>query len=237
MLAAIQMPFGVAIHWLALRNGGTAASQQKTHVPRGRVRAAVAQPIFWLLALSYAAHAFMFTGLTFHIIPLLSERGFALPMIIAAYAIVGPFQVIGRIVIFVLERRMNVKVAGIIGTFLPVIGVTLLVLAVQGSPLIYLFAAFYGGGMGIKTIVQATAGPEFLGREGYGALQGTFAGINYVVQAATPFALALVWSLLGNYDQVLWILFAAALISAVAFLSALAFRPVAFPIVRITAVQ
>jgi hypothetical protein len=52
-------------------------------------------------------------------------------------------------------------------------------LATPGSPLLYVFAIFYGGGMGIKTIVQATAGPEFLGREGYGALQGTFAGINF----------------------------------------------------------
>jgi hypothetical protein len=41
--------------------------------------------------------------------------------------------------------------------------------------------------------VQATAGPEFLSRESHRALPGTFARINYVVQAATPFALALVW--------------------------------------------
>ena len=34
-------------------------------------------PVFWLLALSYGAHAFMFTGLTFHIIPLLTEQGAA----------------------------------------------------------------------------------------------------------------------------------------------------------------
>jgi MFS family permease len=231
VLAAIQIPFGAAIHWLALRNGASSTVHEKVQAPRGRVRLAIAQPVFWLLALSYAAHAFMFTGLTFHIIPLLSERGFALPMIIAAYAIVGPFQVIGRIVVFVLERRMNVKVAGVIGTFLPVIGMTLLLLAVPGSPLIYVFAAFYGGGMGIKTIVQATAGPEFLGRVGYGALQGTFAGINCVVQAATPFALALIWSVLGSYDHVLWVLFAAAMISAMAFLAALVFRPVAHPAV------
>ena len=104
-------------------------------------------------------------------------------------------------------------------------GMTLLLFARPGSNLIYIFAAFYGGGMGIKTIVQATAGPEFLGREGYGALQGTFAGMNYAVQAATPFALAVLWSVMGNYDRVLWVLFGAAALSTLAFLMALAFRP------------
>jgi hypothetical protein len=167
----------------------------------------------------------MFTGLTFHIIPLLTERGFALPMIIAAYTLVGPFQVIGRIVVFVLEKRIDVRLAGMVGTSLPVIGLVLLMLATPGSALLYVFAIFYGGGMGIKTIVQATAGPEFLGREGYGALQGTFAGINFAIQAATPFALAVLWSLLGGYDQVIWILFAGAALSALAFIGALIVRP------------
>jgi hypothetical protein len=224
-LAVLQLPFGILIHWLVLRKGATDAAPRKIAPVPGRVGKAMAQPVFWMLALSYAAHAFMFTGLTFHIIPLLSERGFALPVIVAAYAIVGPFQVLGRIGVFALERHIDTRLAGTIGTLLPVIGMTLLLLATPGSPLLYVFAAFYGGGMGIKTIVQATAGPEFLGREGYGALQGAFAGINYVVQAVTPFALALLWSAMGNYDRVLWILFGAAALSAASFLAAIAVRP------------
>jgi hypothetical protein len=221
VLAGVQIPFGVAIHWLVLRNGANATTTLKTPKQHGKGRRAMAQPVFWLLALSYAAHSFMFTGLTFHIIPLLTERGFSLPVIVAAYAVVGPFQVIGRIFVFALESKINVKIAGVIATLLPVIGMALLVLAVPGSPLLYIFAAFYGSGMGIKTIVQATAGPAFLGREGYGALQGTFAGITYAVQASTPFALALLWQTFGRYDEVLWILFGSAAVSAFAFLGAL----------------
>ena len=163
----------------------------------------------------------MFTGITFHIIPLLTERGFSLPSIIAAYTLVGPFQVIGRIFVLALERKINLRLAGIIATSLPVIGIGLLMLATPGSPALYWFAIFYGGGMGIKTIVQATAGSEFLGREGYGALQGTFAGINYAVQAATPFALAALWSAMGGYKQVIWVLFAGTALSAFAFIGAI----------------
>jgi hypothetical protein len=171
----------------------------------------------------------MFTGLMFHIIPLLLERGFAMPLIVAAYSVVGPFQVFGRVVVFSLERHIDARIAGFVGTSLPVFGMALLMSSGPGPSLIYLLAAFYGGGMGIKTIVQATAGPEVLGREGYGALQGTFAGINFVVQAATPFALAVLWAKLGNYDEVLWILFGSACVSAFAFLAAIAARPKAMP--------
>ena len=228
VLAALQIPFGVAIHWFVLADSAPSVVAIKTEAQQGRVRRAMGQPVFWLLALSYAAHAFMFTGLTFHIIPLLTERGFPLHLVIAAYTLVGPFQVIGRIVVFALERRINVKLAGLIATSLPIIGMALLLFATPDSNLIYYFAAFYGGGMGIKTIVQATAGPEFLGREGYGALQGTFAGINYAIQAATPVALALLWYLMGGYDQVLWILFGSAALSAIAFWGALLVRPKAY---------
>ncbi len=115
VLAAIQIPFGILIHWFVLGSTSGTVAVMKATVPAGRVRKAIVTPVFWLLALSYGAHAFMFTGLTFHIIPLLTERGFALPMIIAAYTLVGPFQVIGRIVVFALEKRIDVRFAGLDG--------------------------------------------------------------------------------------------------------------------------
>ena len=224
VLAVLQIPFGVLVPFLVLRGTGTGDGAARVRPLPGRVRRALATPVFWLLAVSYAAHSFMFTGLTFHIIPLLTERGFAVPMIIAAYALVGPFQVIGRIFVFALETRINVKLAGLVATALPVVGMALLLVAKPDSILLYFFAALYGSGMGIKTIVQATAGPEFLGREGYGALQGTFAGITYAVQAVTPLALAVLWVFMGGYDQVLLLLFGSAALSAIAFMGALMMR-------------
>lgn len=224
MLAVLQIPFGILIHWHVLGRSKQDVMVEKQLVATGRVRRAMANPVFWLLSLSYAAHAFMFTGLTFHIIPMLTERGFALPTIIAAYTLVGPFQVIGRLVVFAMEKKINVMFAGIFSTSLPIIGMAFLIAAAPGSMMLYIFAVLYGAGMGIKTIVQATAGPEILGHEGYGALQGTFAGINYAVQAATPFALALMWSAMGNYNWVVWVLFAAAAISATSFFVAFIVR-------------
>jgi MFS family permease len=40
------------------------------------VRQAMASPVFWSLTLAYTAHAAVFTAFTFHLYPLLLERGF-----------------------------------------------------------------------------------------------------------------------------------------------------------------
>jgi hypothetical protein len=144
---------------------------------------------------------------------------------VAAYSLVGPSQVAGRIVVFALEKRINILVSGIVATLLPVAGIALLFLVVPGSPLVWLFAILYGAGMGIKTIVQATAAPELLGREGYGALQGALAAQFYVVQAATPFAAALIWQAAGGYDVVLKAVLGAAALSAAAFVAAILWKP------------
>ncbi len=228
VLALIQIPFGIVLHWVVLGRNASGAQRQPPAEPPppGRMKAAMRSPIFWLLSTSYAAHSFMFTAVTFHILPLLAERGVTMAAAVAAYALVGPAQVAGRIVVFALERRIDVRAAGIVATTLPVLGIGALLLVTPGSPLLYVFAILYGGGMGIKTIVQATAAPEFLGREGYGALQGALSGLVYAVQATTPFLAAVIWSWGGGYGPVLWVLLGATVIAAVAFaLAAALARP------------
>jgi hypothetical protein len=225
VLALLQIPFGVILHW-AVVPGGTPASPSVLPVAvRGRVGRAIRTPVFWFLATSYAAHAFMFTTVSFHILPLLAERGFSIAAAVAAYSIVGPSQVMGRIVVYGIERWVRVSLTGLVATSLPVIGIACLLAATPQTSLLTMFAVLYGTGMGIKTIVQATAAPEFLGREGYGALQGTFAGINFAVQAATPFATALLWQVTGDYDAMLWLLLGITLLSAAAFATAVWLRP------------
>ena len=226
VLALIQIPFGIVLHWFVLPGSGAGTTLARAATrPKGGVWKAARTPVFWLLAISYAAHSFMFTTVSFHILPLLTERGFAMAAAVAAYSIVGPSQVAGRMAVYALERRIKVSLAGTVATALPVAGIICLMLAQPGTPFLYVFAVLYGAGMGIKTIVQATAAPEFLGREGYGALQGTFAGINYAIQAATPFATALLWQATGRYDTVLWLLLAITAMSAAAFAGAVLLRP------------
>jgi MFS family permease len=53
---------------------------------------------FWLLALSFIANIFAFACLSVHLIPLLQEKGFAAQTAVWLAALVGPMQVLGRLV-------------------------------------------------------------------------------------------------------------------------------------------
>ncbi len=84
------------------------------------------------------------------------------------------------------------------------------------------FAALYGLGNGIMTIVRGTAVSDLIGREGYGAINGTLALPNNFAMAAAPFAVATLWAAWGGYQPVLWAIFAASCLSALAFWLAVA---------------
>ncbi|MGH6930477.1 MAG: hypothetical protein ACREEV_19320 [Dongiaceae bacterium] len=79
--------------------------------------------------------------------------------------------------------------------------------------------------MGIKTIVQATAAPEFLGREGYGALQGAIVMPVYAAQAIAPFAAAMIWQIGGGYKLLEDVLLVIAILSVAAFALAALLAP------------
>ena len=72
----------------------------------------------------------------------------------------------------------------------------------------------------MKTIVQAIAAPEFLGREGYGALQGAITAPTHVVRALTPFSAAALWTWSGSYTALLWMLAGISLLSLGAYVGA-----------------
>lgn len=117
---------------------------------------------------------------------MLRESGYTTGEAVAAYAFIGPAQLAGRIAILTLERFISLTAAGVIGTVFPVVAVVILITLPAHSPLVFVFAVAFGTRMGIKSIVQATAAPELLGRAGYGALQGALMFPVYLAQAVSP---------------------------------------------------
>lgn len=222
VLALIELPICAGIPWVLLRGretsvavAATAASTEGRRV--GVVERAMRQPVFWMLVASYVSFALFYTALLFNLVPMLREHGFTTAAAVTVYALIGPSQVIGRIAMLTMERRLTATVAGLAATSLPVVALIILGAAEPGSLLVCAFAIAFGAGMGIKTIVQATAAPEFLGREGYGALQGAIAAPVYAAQAASPFAAAMIWQFGGGYDLLERALLLCAVISAAAF--------------------
>ena len=226
-LAVFQLPFCAGIPFVMLRNREStrAPVARDTKGTSGSIRPALAHPVFWLLALSFVSFAFLFTALVFNLEPMLRESGYTTAEAVAAYTLIGPAQLAGRIAVLTLERFISLTAAGLIGTLAPVLAVVILIVLQPHSPLVFIFAIAFGTGMGVKTIVQATAASEFLGSAAYGALQGALMFPVYLAQAGTPLLAAWIWQIHGNYDLLEIALLVAAGTSAIAFVLAARLRP------------
>jgi predicted MFS family arabinose efflux permease len=213
----------VPIHACLLRDrhgtyGHPAAPDgREREVAADALRRALRHPAFWGLAVCFTAYYSTFSALTFHIIPLLTERGFASPMIIAAIATIGPAQVAGRVLLLALGRRLTTRPVGCIVTLAFPLSVLILIALPSSVPALFAFAVLYGGANGIMTILRGTAVPDLLWREGYGGINGALALPSNVAKAVAPFAAALVWRAAGDYDAVLWAVVGGSMIAAAGF--------------------
>lgn len=187
---------------------------------------ALGQPVFWGLAVAFAAYYFTHSALIFHLYPLLLERGYDTATTVAALAIVGPAQVAGRIAIWAFASNATIRAIGMATVLLFPAGIALLFFGQLGFLAPALFAVIYGAANGVFTIVRGTAIPEMLTRQAYGAINGALAAPSTIMRAVGPFAAALLWTWGGSYTSVLAAAVAGSVLVAAAFwFAALARRP------------
>lgn len=213
-LAALNLVVAASIHLLVPPRLGSARapSAPGRQDPRP-VRRAARSRAFWGVLAAVVANATLFSAVTFHLVPLLAERGVGLEAIVAAAALVGPAQVGARLALLGLERRLTLRAAALIATVLPVAATATLAATGPGSPLLWLFPLLYGAGNGMMTIVRATAIAELLGRASFGAVNGAIALPALAGTALAPVGAAWLRDLSEGYDAVLWALTALALTS------------------------
>ena len=229
VLAAINLVFCCLVHWLVLpaRWRPTQAAQASGPADTGvrPVRRALASPAFWSLGVSFTAYALVFTGLTFHLVPMLDERGVGSETIILIYSLIGPLQVAGRIVVLGLARRLTARMTGCIVTGFFPIGIAILLFGPPTLTVLLAFVLFYGSANGIITIVRGTIIQEVLGAEGIGAVNGLLALPSTGARAGGPLVAALLWQVAGNYDLVLWAGLVSAFVAAASFWLAVVLAP------------
>jgi predicted MFS family arabinose efflux permease len=182
------------------------------------LKAALRRPAFWGLSLCFGAQSFAFTAITFHMIPLLTERGLSLDAIVAAMALIGPAQVLGRAALMAFGRRASARFLGrAVVPLMPLAMVLLVTMAPFGLLGLALFALVFGTANGIITIVRATGIAEIIGARGYGAISGAMNLVLMVPRTAAPLAVAAIWEAQGRYDAALWLLVSVTAVGALAF--------------------
>lgn len=224
VLGAVNLLLCAPLYGVVIRPAADHAPLQAQGMPLAGVATArqvmakvMRQPAFWALAFAFTAYAAVHSAFSFHLFPLLLERGFDATEAVSALAIIGPAQVVARMGVSMLGPRAPVRVIG--SCMMAAFPLALAALAFRppSFALVAAVAAVYGGANGIMTIVRGLAVPEMVTRHAYGAVNGALAAPGMVARALAPAGAALLWQQSHAYGPVLSAMVAGGVLLTIAF--------------------
>lgn len=142
-----------------------------------------------LLATVFAITWFISTAMAAHLPHLLQASGLTLTAAVAVSALVGPAQVVARLMEFGLLRRVHPLLSAQLAALAHPIGAAGLM--IFAAPAALLFTLLHGAGNGILTIAKGTLPLVIFGPQGYGLRQGLLMVPARIAQAAAPFLFGL----------------------------------------------
>jgi MFS family permease len=227
VLAAINIGVGLLIHWLFIPGPREKPVPIADVTPpaqgakkKSPLAVAVRVPAFWGLVVAFAGYGLAFSAMSFHLIPLLDDRGVPIGVVMAVIALIGPMQVVGRVLLMLGQRHITTIQLGALIYFAFPISMAMLAAGIKDVYGLILFAIIYGVANGLVTILRGMAVPEFIGPEGYGVVSGALTMPTNVMRAAGPLLASLAWGAFGGYTPVLWGLAGIMLIAASGFAAA-----------------
>ncbi|MPW15524.1 MFS transporter [Paraburkholderia sp. CNPSo 3157] len=225
-LAACNIVIALPIHMAAIRGGSGHSTPADDRLRlketnRASTRRALRTPTFWGLAVCFTAYYATFAALTFHLVPLMTERGVSHAVILTTMALIGPAQVVARALWFTVGRNVRPAVVGIVVTTVFPLSVVVLLLASTSPILLILFALLYGGANGMMTILRGTIVQDVMWTEGYGGVSGLLSMPSNIAKGIAPISAAAIWSIEQRYVPVEWVILLVSSMSAGAFILAM----------------
>lgn len=225
VLAAFNLAICLPIHLFSIGSGGThtPTTSSKAHAKetnKASTRRALRSPTFWALGVCFTAYYATFAALTFHLVPLMVERGVKDSAILTTMALIGPAQVVARALWFTLGRNVKPSIVGIIVTIAFPVSVVLLIFSGTSTFSLALFALLYGGANGMMTILRGTIVQDIMWTEGFGAISGMLSIPSNIAKGIAPISAATIWAIGHAYGLVEWTILAVSLVSALAFIVA-----------------
>jgi MFS family permease len=227
VLGALQLLVCLPLHLFALpRRRHRAVAAQSVLPNEATLREVLRDRTFYLLCLAFTANALVFSAMAVHMLAMLETKGLTLMEAALIGALVGPMQVLGRVIEMLFERRTSPSRVGLVAMGLLPVSLAVFFVGDGTLAIFVLFALLYGGGNGVMTIVRGTIPVELYGRAHYGAVNGAMAAPVLISKAFGPVAAAMVWVAVGGYDGVVLALAAIAASSLVFFVFAMRLREV-----------
>ena len=173
----LALPLNLAIDWLSAvkpsaMSYGNDDLETTTHTPivpsTDEKSPTLKQAL--LLSFVFSATWFTSTAMAAHWPRMLEATGVSLVAAIAIGAIIGPAQVIARILEFGILRKMHPLFSARLASMAHPFGV--LMMAIFGPVVAPVFAFLHGAGNGLLTIAKGTLPLALFGSSGYGYRQG-----------------------------------------------------------------
>lgn len=178
------------------------------------LRAALARPAFWLLALSFGLANLAFNGVTVHLLAYELSRGQSAALAAAAAGLAGIVQGVGRLLVGPLSQRLPRRtVIAILFVAQALAYGALPALPLNSGLLIHVILRSLGAGP--LSLMRAGLVAEMFGTERYGTIMGAMAFVINIAGALSPVAIGLFVGV-GGYTPVLWAFVATSLIGALA---------------------
>lgn len=176
---------------------------------------------FWGIACFFVIFGGVTTAVAAHLVPMLTEARLPAVWVVAIPAAIGALQTLGRLVLYVAERRWDVHRTN---RWVPVLlpfALVLLLVATQ-RPAVALAAALgfglcFGLANGMNTIVKATAMAQYVSQAYAGSLNGLIGLPASLARAAGPSMVAALWLVDAGYRLALVALILLASAAAAAF--------------------
>lgn len=216
MVLAAILAVTIPLHALVLRKAPEAPEHDREQSLS--LGDALRHPSFRWLALGFVCFA-LSIGLFVHLVPYLSERGFDLTTAATISGLVGVTQVLGRIALAPLERRLDpTTLIGLVYGLLPVAIVILLLGPAAIAP--WIFVVLFGASRGADTLIRNTVVARLYGPRRFASISAVLSLVITAAWAGGPIALGAVYDAFGSYEPGVWVIAAASVVAAVAVVNA-----------------
>jgi MFS family permease len=225
VLAALHLLVCAPLHAWVLRHAPAPASTRVTSAPAPTaLRPHLLSPTFWLVGLFIVLLMGVTAALPPHMVSLLRENGLPETWVIAVPAAIGVLQLLGRMLLYFFEHRMDLhQVNRLIPCLIPLGLLALLLAPWLGSAqiaVLLLFVLLYGMGNGMFTIVKGTAVAQYVSQAQAASLNGALGVPMALGRAGAPWLLGLLWSPAGGYVSGLWLMLGLSLVGVAALMAA-----------------
>lgn len=195
-LAQIVIP--ALLHWATLKEAkpipddapDTSLNEPEQPILSGAAR----QKAFFLYALAVCVSGIAYSAIPVHMLKIIENEGFSAQAAAWVAMVMGPAQVMARIVEISYGQRFDALMTGRIA-LVALAGSLFLLAFGSGSPVVAIsFAALYGISQGLMSIARGTVPLQLFGVRGYATIVGRVTGMRFIVNAGAPFAFAAIWT-------------------------------------------